>query len=612
MEDATSTALGFFARLKQHHIYQVAAGYGMAIAVLIQVVARAFPYFGWSAAVPTVIIILIATFPVALVLAWLLVKPADPVSQSGWQRRHWKFAAVIVPTVIAAVVASGIFAFHLSERNGSRLTAEQNAATAAVPVNTPAPSLAIVIPPKSIAVLPFANESENKNERYFSDGLSEALITALSQFAGLKVISRNSAFRFRDSKDDAKTIGGKLGVAHLLEGTVQHVSDEVRITATLVNAADGSIVWSQSYDRPYRDLFALQDAITKAVADALKATSLTQAGAVLQWDRPPSGNLAAYNAFLRGRFYLQRGAEADTRLAIAQFAEAIQIDPDYALAYALASDAWLRMATTFLTDAGGISRAYAEARAASDTALRLNPDLAAAHVARGALMVVDFNWSGALAEARRATELEPGSAVAKFLLAVVNARLGQMQAAVELERLALESAPLAGLDYFELGRMLNGLGRLDEAEAALRKAILLAPGASRPYTYLAMIKIQQGDAAGALALAKQEPAGFWHDFAVALTLQVGADRATADAALNDLIAKYTAGAPYQIAEVYALRRDPDNIFKWLEQARVNRDAGIGLTLFDPFILRYKNDPRFAAFCKKVGLPTTTDAVAMKL
>lgn len=597
---------GFFARLKQHHIYRVAAWYGASIAVLIQIVARAFPYFGWSGAVPAVIIILIAGFPVAVVLAWLLVKPADSVDPTTWQRRHWKLGAMIMPAVIAAVTVSGIFAFRLSERNGSQLTAQQNTANSVAPAST------TDIRAKSIAVLPFANESENKNERYFSDGLSEALITALSQFAGLKVISRNSAFQFRDSKDDAKTIGEKLGVVHLLEGTVQHVSDEVRITATLVNAADGSIVWSQSYDRPYRDLFALQDAITQAVADALKTKLLTQAGAVLQSDRPPSGNLAAYNAFLRGQFYLQRGTEADTRQAIARFTEAIRLDPNYALAYALQSGAWLSMAATFLSDAGDINRAYAQARVASDTALRLNPDLAAAHAASRSMMIIDFNWSGALAEAQRTAELAPASPVAKFALASIEARLGQVQAAVELQRLALESTPLDGLGYFDFGRMLNGLGRLDESEAALRKAIILAPGSSRPYTYLAMIKIQQGDAAGAMALAKQEPAGFWHDFAVALTLQVGADRAAADAALKDLIAKYTAGASYQIAEVYALRREPDNAFKWLEKARINRDSGVGLLLFDPFILRYKDDPRFAAHCKKVGLPTATDGVAMKL
>jgi TolB-like protein/Flp pilus assembly protein TadD len=472
---------------------------------------------------------------------------------------------------------------------------------------------ALVIPAKSIAVLPFVNESGDKDQQYFSDGLSEDLITALSQFAGLKVISRNSAFRFRNSTGSSAEIGMQLGVAHLLEGSVRRAGDQVRISASLVKASDGSTLWSQHYDRPYKDLFALQDAITQAVADALKAELLTAPGAVLQSDRPPSGNLAAYNAYLRGQFHFQRGTEADTRLAIPQFAEAIRLDPDYALAHAAAADAWLAMAATFLTDADGIRQAYAQARAAITAALRLNPDLAAAHRSRVTLMIaVDYDWAGALAEAQRAAELEPGSASAQFSLANVEARLGQVQAAVERQQRALVRAPLDGFGYFLLARKLIGLGRLDEAEAALHKAISLAPAASRPHAYLALVKILQGDAPAALAAAKQEPAGFWNDFAVTLALQAGSDRAAADAALQNLIAKYTAGASYQIAEVYALRRDPDNVFKWLEQARVNRDAGMGLLLFDPLILRYQDDPRFTVFCKKVGLPATTDAVAMKL
>jgi TolB-like protein len=156
------------------------------------------------------------------------------------------------------------------------------------------------IPAKSVAVLPFANEGE-KSEQFFSDGLSEDLITALSQFAGLKVISRNSAFQFRDSKDTSAEIGKLLGVAHLLEGSVQRADDEVRITATLVNAGDGTVLWTQRYDKPYKDLFALQDDITHTVADALKAKLLTAPGAVVQSDRPPSGNLAAYAAYQRGQ-----------------------------------------------------------------------------------------------------------------------------------------------------------------------------------------------------------------------------------------------------------------------------------------------------------------------
>jgi len=175
---------------------------------------------------------------------------------------------------------------------------------------SPLPASTAAIPAKSVAVLPFTNESGKQDEQYFSDGLSDDLITALSQFAGLKVISRNSAFQFRDSHDSSAKIGTLLGVAHILEGSVQRAGDEVRITATLVNAGDGSIVWSQRYDQPYKDLFALQDAITQSVAEALKAKLLTAPGAVLQSDRPPGGNLDAYTAYQQGLAYYAQTTEA--------------------------------------------------------------------------------------------------------------------------------------------------------------------------------------------------------------------------------------------------------------------------------------------------------------
>ncbi len=205
-----------------------------------------------------------------------------------------------------------------------------------------------LIPAKSVAVLPLANESGENDQQYFSDRLSEDLITALSQFAGLKVINRDSSFQFRDSKDSVQTIGEKLGVAHLLEGTVQRLGDELRISAELVNVADGSTLWSQHYDRPYKDLFALQDDITKAVAGELKAKLLDNGGAVVQSDRPPSGNLAAYNAYLQGEFYHQRENEADLRKAIAQFSEATRLDPQYVLAYAALSETWTGLAGNYL------------------------------------------------------------------------------------------------------------------------------------------------------------------------------------------------------------------------------------------------------------------------
>ena len=466
------------------------------------------------------------------------------------------------------------------------------------------------IPDQSIAVLPLANESGDKDQQYFSDGLSEDLINALSQFHGLKVINRNSSFQFRDSKDDVKIIAAKLGVAHLLEGSVRRVGEEVRISAELVNAADGSTLWSQAYDRPYKDLFALQDAITRSVAGALKAKLLDSGGAVLQSDHPPSGNLDAYDAYMQGRASVERGSEADEILAIQQFSTAIHLDPNYAAAYAAMSQAWARLAGFFLSVADK-PHAYAQARSAADAALRLDPDLALAHAAKGSVLLnADFDWKGTQAEYRRALEIAPESGLALFSLSTSQASLGHVESAVELARSALARNPLNAFWQEWLAGYLGALDRLDEAEATARKGVMWSTQQPLSYRELTFIEVLKGDAAAALLAAKAVPPGRNQNIGMAWALQIGPDHAAADAALENLIAKNAGDSSYQIAEVYSLRHDQDNMFKWLEKAWDNRDDGIQYLLFDPVILRYKSDPRFEAFCKKVGLPTTTEAKAL--
>ncbi|MFO1507794.1 MAG: hypothetical protein U1F23_12120 [Lysobacterales bacterium] len=483
---------------------------------------------------------------------------------------------------------------------------------AGAPANAvPLPASTAAIPQKSVAVLPFVNEGE-KSEQFFSDGLSEDLITALSQFAGLKVISRNSAFQFRDSKDTSATIGQSLGVAHLLEGSVQRRGDEVRITATLVNAVDGTVLWTERYDKPYKGLFALQDAITRAVADALQAKLMTAPGAVVQSDRPPGGNLAAYTAYQHGISYSSLGTEAGQRLALTAFNAAIRGDPKYAAAYARLSGAWLALANQFLSDPAKIAEARAAARKASAMALRLDPDSAQAHASRAYLLrTMDFELAGADAEYRRALQLAPHDAAVQFGLGNIRAVLGQNARAAELTRQALASDPLHASWYNWLSVYLGATGKLDEAKQAINTAIALQPGAVAYHQVLAIIEILRGDANAALAAAQAEPPGPWHEIALALALQVGSDRAAADAALAKLIKNQASVASYQIADVYALRHDSDNVFKWLDRAWTARDPGIGYLLGDPLVLRYRDDPRFAVFCKKVGLPTITDAVAIK-
>jgi len=631
---------GFFEELKRRHVVRVAIAYVVAGWLLVQVATQVFPFFNvpnW--AVRLVVILLAIGFPVAVAFAWIYeitpegVRRTEAADSPGARSEHAnrqigrKLNALIIAALVLAVALLGwrlVVLRHASPPSEvaaarSPDAAKRNPGTTSHAIPDSAAGAAASglqaaaqsIPEKSVAVLPFANESGNKDEQFFSDGLSDDLINALSQFAGLKVISRNSAFQFRDSHDSSAKIGKLLGVAHLLEGSVQRSENEVRITATLVNASDGSVVWSQRYDKPYKDLFALQDAITHSIADALKAKLLTAPGAVVQSDRPPSGNLDAYTAYLRGISGNSLGTEASLRAAITDFEEAVRLDPRYTAAYAQLSRAWAGLAGQYL-DYAKAQRAYAEARVAADTALKLDPDSSLAHHARAYLLLsADMDWRGAEAEYRRALQLAPDDAYAKFSLGSVLATLGQTQRAADLTRQALDSNPRNANWYSWLATYLTALDKLDGAARAANTSVAFQPDAAAYHEQLAIIEILRGDAKAALAAAQKEPPSVWHDIAMALALQIGPDRQVADAALENLIAKGADGDAYQIAEVYALRRDPDNMFKWLDHAWKVRDPGISNLLYDPLILRYRHDPRFAAFCQKVGLPTTTDAVAMK-
>jgi len=357
---------------------------------------------------------------------------------------------------------------------------------------------------------------------------------------------------------------------------------------------------------PYKDLFALQDEITRAVTGALRTKLLPGEHAAAQSERPPSGSLDAYNAFLQGQFFWSRNTEADTRKAIESFTHAIELDPRYALAWSGLSRAWASLGIQFLEGAP-VQEAFAKARAAADRALSLSPELAAAHVARGYVhSVADFDWGGAEAEYRRAVDLAPNDGEAKFYFGRQLAVFGELERAIELTREALATEPLRANWHSWLATYLSGLNRLDEAERAIRRTIELQPGGASNYELLAIIEVQRGNAQAALAAAEQETHGVWQDAALAFARQISSDRTVADASLKTLIDKWADAAPYQIAQVYALRNDATETFAWLDRAWSSRDPGINFLLFDPFILRYKDDPRFAAFCKKVSLPTPAE------
>jgi tetratricopeptide (TPR) repeat protein len=270
----------------------------------------------------------------------------------------------------------------------------------------------------------------------------------------------------------------------------------------------------------------------------------------------------------------------------------------------------MRLAAAFLTG-DELLRVNAQASKAVAMALELDPDLAAAHAARGQqAFAIDLDWKRAMAEYHEGLRLAPNDGSIKVGQGIALAAEGHVAQGLEATRQGLAVDPLNGRGYLTLARFLSGLGRLDEAEAAIRKSIELQPSGSANYHQLASILIQRGDAKAALSAAMKEPAGAWRDFAVALARQVAGDPAAGDAALKSLIDTWADNAAYQVAQTYALRRDPDRMFEWLDRAWTARDPGIVYLLADPIILRYRDDPRFAAFCRKVGLPETTDARGM--
>jgi TolB-like protein/Tfp pilus assembly protein PilF len=583
----------FFAELKRRNVYKVAVAYAVVAWLLIQAASILFPTFEAPAWVMKVFVsLLVLGFPVALVFSWAFeitpegIKRESEVEPNKSISRHTG-RKIVALTIGLAVVAAGLLTFQLLRGTSHQKSANQ-------------PGDARGMSEKSIAVLPLVNTSGDPGNDYFSDGLSEELIAVLAKISGLKIIGRSSSFFFKGKSYDSRAIGEKLGVANLLEGSVRRQGDRVRIVAELINAADGRAVWSETYDRELKDVFAVQSEIAVAVTEQLKIKLL---GAPAKSDAAPSNdNLAAYNALQQGTFYFGLSTEEGTRKATEFFGEAIRLDPRYALAYANLSFAWRQLAATWLGGAEA-NEAYAKARNAAQTALSLAPNLAAAHGALGfVLLTPDLDFAAAEAEFRKAEKLAPADAGPKNNLGLVFAAQGRLKEAENMMRQTLALDPLGVTRYLNLARILIAGGRYDEAEAALRKAIELQPAAARQHAYLTIVDVLRGNAAAALHDAQLEPKGFWQYYALALAQQVQSDPATADAALQTLIDNDAVSGPFQIAAVYGLRKEPDKMFEWLERAYTEHDSGLTQLLVTPFILTYKNDPRFAAFCQKLKLP----------
>ena len=575
----------FFSELKRRNVYKVAVAYGVVGWLAIQVTATIVPALHLPDGVTTAVVVMVLVgFPIALVISWAFEMTPEGMKRTAdvspdeirhipyWSKK--KFAGFIVGI---AVIAAGLFVYQLLRAPGSTITSKSGN--------------------KSIAVLPLLNESGNPQDEYFSDGLSEELIAALAQIRELKVIGRSSSFRFKDRKEEPKSIGEKLGVSTLLEGTVRKQGERVRIVAELINAADGIELWSRTFDRELKDIFAVQQEIAAAVASSLKTT-------LLGTDQPASVNpktSEAHNAYLQGHYYFHRRNLEDYRKALGHYDEAIRLDPGYALAYAERSEAW-----TLIGDLTGEGKtAWPKARADAEKAVAIAPALAEAHAALGWVrFFTEWRFAEGLNELKRARELAPTNPTANDLLARMIVYLGKLDEAEKQGRQAVESDPLATSPQNNLARILWYAGKLDEADAAARKAAELQPNAASSRRWQVLVAIRRGDKETALREAQSEPDASYRRFELAVAQFARGDRAAADAALADLMA-HNQGLDYQVAQVYTVRGEKEKAFEWLQIAFDHHDTGMLALLVDPLLNSLRDDPRFKALVAKMNFPATS-------
>ena len=514
--------------------------------------------------------------------------------QSGSDKSKTGRKRILTTFIAVVLLLAGLLGYRIW-RTRDQVASRQEAGPARSEATT-----ASTIPEKSIAVLPLVNNSGDPNNEYFSDGLSEELIAVLAKIPDLTVIGRSSSFLFKGQSSNSASIGQKLGVAHLIEGSVRRQGDRVRIVAELIKASNGRSLWSDTYDRELKDVFAVQSEIAQAVAEQMKVKLL---GEKPRSDAAPSNqNVAAYNAVLQSNFHFQQQTAAGLRQAISYAEEATRLDPNYALAWAKLSVAWRQYGATFATDDGEDNKAYSEARVAADKAISLAPDSVEALIAAGWVhMNPDLNFHAAEKQFRRALDLAPGHATAKVALGYCLMAQGRVSEAERICREASSADPLLVSVWYNLGRLSLGAGRYQEAEGIFRKALEVQPQAARINTYLATLELLRNNPKAAMQHAQAERDEFWHDYAVTLVLQTGDDHPKADSALRSFSEKYANNGAYQVAVIYALRREPDQMFEWLDKAYATHDSGLTQLSITPFILTYRDDPRFIALCQKLGV-----------
>ena len=476
-----------------------------------------------------------------------------------------------------------------------KLVLSRRDTTASTLVPPPIPAVTAALPVtkrKSIAVLPFIDLSEKKDQEYFSDGLSEELIDLLVKIQGLDVIARTSSFYFKGKQATIGEIAKTLGVAHVLEGSVRKAGNNIRVTAQLIRASDGVHIWSETYDRDLKDVFKVQDDIAQGVVDKLKLTLIPADTLVLARTVNPE----AHNLYLQARFFTDRDTGEDLAKAIDYYKRALALDPNYAAAWAgIGAVIDRQVANGYVP----LAESTVNATEAATRALQLDPKNGEAYAVLGFSHVMAHEWAQAEAVLAKGREADPTDATLLTISAVVARTVRGEDKAIEIFREELARDPLRLLARRYLARTLAYANRLPEAETEIRQVIEANPMQPGAHYDLGRILLAKGQVDAAVAAFAAEPDASWRSFGTPLGAHAQGRDADANAGLA-VLAKHPTGAEFQVAETYAYLGDTDGAFKWLDAA-ADRDVGI-IWLRNDFLLKgLTGDPRYAALLRKVNL-----------
>jgi TolB-like protein/Flp pilus assembly protein TadD len=490
-------------------------------------------------------------------------------------RRLWVVSAVVV-----AVALTG--AYFLVDK--TRRAAHESAA------NTN------VISDKSIAVLPFTDMSEKKDQEYFADGMAEEIIDLLVKIPGLKVIARTSSFQFKGKTQDLRSIGTQLGVAYVLEGSVRKAGDHLRVTAQLIDSRNGTHLFSQTYDRELSDVLKMQDEIAVTLVRALQIEVSPEGIA----SRPALHNTDAYTLYLQGQHAFDRFDQEGFEQAASYFQQALDLDPTFAVGASKLATAYMVLGEWgFMPPAA----AFEPARRAEELALKLDPNLADAHAGLARIHgIYDWDWSAADRELKLAQALAPNDARILFITALQLLSTGYWDEALKLVNASLTQDPLNPSGYFVLYQVQMRRGRSAEAEAAIRRTLAISPTFSRAHFYLGRVLLARNQPEAALTEMQNEGDDATRFGGSAMAYFALRRKADSDAALAQMLKDQAKHNPFYIAQVYAFRGESDEAFKWLDRAYEQKDLSLSHIKGDAPFKTLEGGPRYKAVLKKMNLP----------